>query len=214
MKNVAILVLLVCVPAVFAAEGVDSWSIGPSLGFYVPENSWGAYYANNDPALGLGVDAHVRFDLGSAGELVYAPKLDGWFRADDWDDVYRNSTFWADGQSFIDRNFAVELRDFNVDMNFFNARYYPPLDKVKPYAELALLTISVYYWSEEIQWKDGGYFHNNGGDTEAAVGADIAAGCEFHLNDSFYPWFEVRYSGSNDTPDAFKLRAGISFIQD
>ncbi|ERP31268.1 hypothetical protein [Chitinivibrio alkaliphilus] len=191
----------------------DSWALGPSLGFYVPEGSWGRYFSNNNPAVGAGFNGDIRFSLGSAGEIAYAPTIDFWLRHDSWK---RSSPGYVGSRE-------VELTDFAIHLNLFSAKYFPPIsDVVKPYAGLSLLTIPIYYHSETVKFFRGNSYYTNyggeytnGGTTDVGLGADIFAGCEFRISPRLSPYIEVRYSGSNNNaPDVFKLRLGLAFEQD
>ncbi|MGM0462983.1 MAG: outer membrane beta-barrel protein, partial [Fibrobacterota bacterium] len=183
-----VLILFVFTPlcAVVFAQSYDSWALGPSVGFYVPDGSWARHFSNGNPAAGIGINGDIRFDLGSAGEIAYAPTIDFWLRHSNWR---------YDDNGHIDDVKEVSLTDYTIHLNLFAAKYYPPLsDIVKPYAGLGIFAIPIYYHKEYVDYYDDHPTYSNGGTTQAGLGADIYAGSEFRISSRMSPYFEIRYS--------------------
>lgn len=185
-------------------KGYTNWGIGPQVSFNVPDNSPGTYYANPDPALGLGVNGVVHFSLGNGGTISYNPVFDVWFRVDSWD---YNASEYPTVKGAAVHN--VKLVDWALNFNLFEARYYPPIKaKIKPYVGIGLASISIYSYSEDVNGAGDSHIHY-GEDIDAGLGANIYVGAALELNKKHTPFFEFRGSGSNSAPNTFKMSIGL-----
>lgn len=176
--------------AVKAVEkGYQNWGIGGGLSLVVPENSWWGVYSNTGVGPGVELKGTVRFGLGNAGSVHYVPSINWWGRWDKWGDKNLHND--------------VEISEWELNMNFFDARYVPPVPKdlvIKPYAGFGLLGFSIYHYKEEIGINHNTPYHQGYTyieDTDFEVIQNFFLGAEFTLNNGFWPYMEFKFSNGN-----------------
>ncbi len=209
-------VLLVFVFALmlFAQSGVDNgykgWAIGGGLSLAVPDDDqWQDYgyyqhFANTGVGPGFEVSSVIRFKIGKAGWVHYAPSVSWWGRRDSW----------GDGSQYTN----VELADWKLSFNISDVRYSPPLKEdfvLRPYIGFGLFNFSLYYYKEDV---GRSVYYSNGyvgsyysSDTDMSLMQSIFIGTEFDTGGKVWPY--VEFKGSNGNVGDFLATVGFTIQQ-